>query len=148
MITYVNGNILEFNGEAIINTVNCCGVMGAGLALQVKKKWPECFKAYQTAFNNKQLSVGKMFVWHNIKAPPKYIINFPTKNYWGHKSKIEYIDTGLQDLVRQINQLNITSIAVPPLGCGHGGLDWSVVRPMIEEALVKVNSNICIYGKK
>lgn len=132
MITILKGNLLESKADAIINTVNTKGIMGKGIALQFKKSFPDMFKVYQTASKNGQIVIGKMFVWQNPSMfGPRYIINFPTKNDWRHPSKLEYIQKGLTDLIAVIKQLGINSIAIPPLGCGSGGLDWATVRPLI-----------------
>ncbi len=136
MISIVKGNILESKAEALINTVNTQGVMGKGIALQFKKAFPEMFGEYENECKAGRIIIGKMHVWRNDGMfDPKYVINFPTKNDWKHKSKLEYITKGLVDLVRVITDLGITSLAVPPLGCGNGGLDWKVVKPLIIEAL-------------
>lgn len=121
--------------DAVVNTVNCVGVMGKGIALQFKKKWPDNFNAYLAACESKIVKPGKMFIYNaGALARPKYIINFPTKKHWKGKSQIEYIQDGLIDLVAQIKALNINSIAVPPLGCGNGGLDWKDVKILIINA--------------
>lgn len=135
-IITTQGNLLEQNDvDAIVNTVNCVGVMGKGIALQFKKKWPTNFKAYAMACKLGQVKTGQMFIYHAGElATPKYIVNFPTKDHWRGKSRIEFITTGLTDLVGQIKQLGIMSIAIPPLGCGNGGLDWQQVQPLIEKA--------------
>lgn len=121
--------------DAIVNTVNCVGVMGKGIALQFKNKWPENFRAYAAACAAKEVRPGRMFVFDSGGlVKPNYIINFPTKDHWRGKSRIEFIHAGLQDLVATVTRLGIRSIAVPPLGCGNGGLDWNDVRPLIESA--------------
>ncbi len=121
--------------DAIVNTVNCVGVMGKGIALQFKNKWPENNRAYELACKQKQVRPGRMFVFDSGGlVKPNYIINFPTKDHWRGKSRIEFIRDGLVDLVKQVKRLGIRSIAIPPLGCGNGGLDWDEVRPLIEQA--------------
>ena len=135
MVEFKQGNLLEENMEALVNTVNCVGVMGKGIALQFKQAFPENFKQYKKACDAKQVEPGQMFTTSTGKLfPPKYIINFPTKRHWKEKSKIEYIESGLKVLVKEVKQLNIRSIAIPPLGCGNGGLNWEVVKPMIVHA--------------
>lgn len=136
MITITRGNLLEADVEALVNTVNCVGHMGKGIALQFKKAFPENFKAYHKACKAKEVVPGKMFVFPAGQiVNPKFIINFPTKRHWRGKSRIEDIAAGLDDLVKVIRQHEIASVAVPPLGCGLGGLDWGEVRTMIERAL-------------
>ncbi len=135
MIKIVRGNILEADAEALVNTVNCVGYMGKGIALQFKKAFPENFKAYERACKAKSVRPGKMFVFKTGSMwNPRYIINFPTKRHWRGKSRIEDIEAGLQALVDEVVKLGIRSIAIPPLGCGLGGLDWNTVRSMIEKA--------------
>ena len=121
--------------DAIVNTVNCVGVMGKGIALQFKNKWPENNRAYELACKLEEVRPGRMFVFDSGGlVKPNFIINFPTKDHWRGKSRIEYIRDGLLDLVKQVKRLCIRSIAIPPLGCGNGGLEWDEVRPLIEQA--------------
>jgi len=130
------GDLLKADVEAFVNTVNCVGIMGRGIALQFKNAFPENFKAYQAACVRDEVQPGKMFVFetHSLTAP-KFIINFPTKRHWRGKSRMEDIESGLVALVAEIRNRAIRSIAIPPLGSGLGGLDWSEVRPRIESAL-------------
>lgn len=134
-IASTTGDLLKQQDvDAIVNTVNCVGVMGKGIALQFKKKWPANFKAYATACKAGEIRLGKMFIFDlGALATPRYIINFPTKAHWRNTSNLKDIAAGLQDLVQQIKNLDIRSIAMPPLGCGNGGLSWSDVRPVIEQ---------------
>jgi O-acetyl-ADP-ribose deacetylase (regulator of RNase III) len=133
MIKFVAGNLFDSNAEAIVNTVNCVGIMGRGVALQFKKQYPDNFKAYEIACKRGEVIPGKMFVFKmNQLMNCKYIINFPTKRHWRGASRIEDIETGLVDLAEVITKLHISSIALPPLGSGLGGLEWKVVRNRIE----------------
>ena len=127
------GDLLkQYDVDAIVNTVNCVGVMGKGIALQFKKKWPENFKAYSNACQSGIGKPGTMFIYNaGALATPRSIINFPTKYHWKGKSQVEYIQDGLKDFIDQIKILKISSIAIPPLGCGNGGLAWQQVRPLI-----------------
>ena len=139
MIEITRGNLLEAKAEALVNTVNCVGHMGKGIALQFKKAFPENSKKYERACRAKEVRPGRMFVFETGSIfSPKYIINFPTKRHWRGKSRLEDIEAGLQALVEVVKKLGISSVAVPPLGCGLGGLDWSVVRPMIEKAFASL----------
>ena len=136
MIEFKTGDILRSNAEALVNTVNCVGVMGRGIALQFKNDYPENFRAYEAACARKELQPGKMFVFETRQLTgPRFIINFPTKRHWKGKSRIEDIDSGLTALVLEIRSRGIRSIAIPPLGSGLGGLNWADVRPRIEAAL-------------
>ncbi|HRQ64415.1 MAG TPA: macro domain-containing protein [Xanthomonadaceae bacterium] len=137
MIEYRSGDILKSEAEAIVNTVNCVGVMGRGIALQFKNAFPENFKAYAAACKREQVQPGRMFVFETGQlTPPRFIINFPTKRHWRGKSRIGDIEAGLAALVAEIRARHIRSIALPPLGSGLGGLDWSAeVRPRVEAAL-------------
>lgn len=135
MIEIARGNLLEAPVEALVNTVNCVGYMGKGIALQFKQAFPANFKHYETACHAGDMAPGKMMIHDNGGlVNPRYIINFPTKRHWKGKSRIEDIESGLKALVTDVQRLGIRSIAVPPLGCGLGGLEWRVVRPMIEQA--------------
>ena len=139
MIEYTSGNILNDPAEAIVNTVNCVGIMGRGIALQFKKAWPENFKAYEAACKRGEVQPGRMFVFETGRLmPPRYIINFPTKRHWRGKSRIEDIEAGLAALAEIIQERRIHSIALPPLGCGLGGLDWEDVRARIEHTLANL----------
>ena len=136
MIEFRSGDILTADAEAIVNTVNCVGIMGRGIALQFKNAFPANFKAYETACAREEVRPGKMFVFERgALINPKYIINFPTKRHWRGKSRIEDIEAGLKALVEEIRARGIHSIAIPPLGSGLGGLNWADVRPRIVEAL-------------
>lgn len=139
MIEIQQGNLLKANAEAIVNTVNCVGVMGKGIALQFKQAYPENFRQYAKACRASQVLPGQMFVVSTGNLfNPRYIINFPTKRHWKGKSKIEDIQAGLTALIQEVKQLGITSIAVPPLGCGNGGLSWKTVKPLIESAFLEL----------
>ena len=136
MIEYKHGDILRENAEALVNTVNCVGVMGRGIALQFKKAFPENFKAYANACKEKEVRPGKMFMFDTGHMfNPRYIINFPTKRHWRGKSRMSDIESGLQALADAAREYGIQSIAVPPLGCGLGGLNWSEVKDRIETYL-------------
>lgn len=142
----LNGNIFESEAEAIVNTVNTKGIMGKGIALQFKQQYPNMYKDYKIACENGEVIIGKMYVWKNPSMfGPRYIINFPTKQEWSKPSKIEYIQKGLLDLVTVIKELGLKSIAVPPLGCGNGGLDWNQVKTFIISALDIPNLVLSIY---
>lgn len=136
MIKLTQGDLLKQDDvDVIVNTVNCVGVMGKGIALQFKNKWPANFTAYATACKAGQVRPGRMLVFDSGGlVKPNFIINFPTKDHWRGSSRIEFISDGLVDLVAQVKHLGIRSIAVPPLGCGNGGLNWADVRPLIAAA--------------
>src|SRR6266542_2686065 len=139
VIRYVQGDILDADAEALVNTVNCVGVMGRGIALQFKRAYPANFKAYAAACKRGEIQPGRMFVFSTGELTnPRYIINFPTKVHWRGKSRIEHIEAGLEALVEEIRARDIKSIALPPLGSGLGGLDWAEVRPLIERAMAEV----------
>ncbi len=137
VIEYRQGDILDEQVDALVNTVNCVGVMGRGIALQFKKAWPDNFAAYEAACQRSEVQPGRMFVFETCRlTPPRYIINFPTKRHWKGKSRMGDIESGLADLVDEIRRLRIGSIAIPPLGAGLGGLHWPDVRARIECAMV------------
>lgn len=147
MIEITRGDILTADAEALVNTVNCVGVMGRGIAAQFKKKFEANFKAYKKACDAGYLRPGMMLVYDSNKfLNPRYVINFPTKDHWRANSKIEDIESGLIALVEEVRNRNIRSIAIPPLGCGLGGLDWAVVRPMIEQAFSELpDVHVLVY---
>lgn len=136
MIEYTRGNLLDADVEALVNTVNTVGVMGKGIALMFKDTFPENFIAYEAACKRQEVVTGRMLVTERVTLlGPRWIINFPTKQHWRARTRMEWIDAGLEDLKRVISERGIHSVALPPLGCGNGGLDWEQVRPRIEAAL-------------
>lgn len=136
MIEYKQGDLLAEDVEALVNSVNCVGVMGRGVALQFKQAFPANFDAYENACRRGELQPGRMFVYQtNQLTNPRYIINFPTKRHWRGKSRLVDIEAGLQALVDEIRRHEIRSIALPPLGSGLGGLNWNDVRERIERAM-------------
>lgn len=136
MIEYTKGDLLKSDAEALVNTVNCVGVMGRGIALQFKKAFPDNFKAYKAACDREEVQPGRMFVFERRElVGPRYIINFPTKRHWKGKSRIEDVESGLKALANEIRDRGIRSIAIPPLGSGLGGLNWQEVRVRIESAI-------------
>lgn len=136
MIHYTEGNLLDADVEAVVNTVNTVGVMGKGIALMFKEAFPENFQRYEAACKAKEVQVGRMFVTERRELMgPKWIVNFPTKQHWRQPTKLEWVVEGLKDLRAFIGEKGVRSIAIPPLGCGNGGLEWSQVRPEIEAAL-------------
>src|SRR5260370_362202 len=137
MITFTEGNLLDADVEALVNTVNTVGVMGKGIALMFKEAFPENYEAYRAACKSRDITIGRVFATErrDVFGGPKWIINFPTKEHWRSPSRLEWIDDGLVDLRSFIEEHAIRSIALPPLGSGNGGLDWSDVRPLIQRAL-------------
>lgn len=147
MIEFKIGDVLRDDAEALVNTVNCVGIMGRGVALQFKNQFPENFKAYVAACGREEVQPGRMFVFETgALTHPRFIINFPTKRHWRGKSRIADIESGLTALTEEIRTRGIRSIAIPPLGSGLGGLDWSEVRPRIAAALGALDDvRITIY---
>jgi O-acetyl-ADP-ribose deacetylase (regulator of RNase III) len=133
MLEFVRGNILESEAEALVNPVNTVGIMGKGLALQFKMAFPENFSAYAKVCAARKLAPGGFFIFQIYDSlGPRYIVNFATKRHWKEKSRLEDVRNGLRALAAEIVARNIQSIAIPPLGCGLGGLDWADVKPIIE----------------
>lgn len=146
MIKFIKGNLLAANTEALVNTVNTVGVMGKGIALQFKERFPLNFKIYADACKKEELIIGKMLIVKEATLNgEKLIINFPTKTEWFKKSQYSFIEEGLKDLVKIIKEYKIKSIAIPPLGCGNGGLKWEKVRALMERYLADVDAEILIY---
>lgn len=141
MIRYIQGNLLEADVQALVNTVNTVGIMGKGIALMFKEAFPENFRLYAAACKRGEVEVGRMFVTERPGlAGPRWIINFPTKKHWRDRTQIEWIRSGLEDLKNVLEEKGIRTIALPPLGCGNGGLEWSAVRPLIENSLADLPS--------
>ncbi len=142
MINFITGNLLESNAECLINTVNCEGYMGKGIAYQFKLKYPNNNRDYIKACKSGELKVGKL---HYFKEDNKIIVNFPTKDRWRQKSKIEYIIDGMDSLVNLLPTLKVKSIAIPPLGCGNGGLEWNDVKSLIVTKLSEIKDKYDFY---
>lgn len=134
MIELVHGNLLDAPAEAIVNSVNTVGVMGKGLALQFKRAYPRNFTEYEAACKRGEVEVGKVFVHETGQLHPRWIFNVPTKRHWRQPSRLDDVRQGIVALVDEVRRRGLRSVAVPPLGCGAGGLSWSVVRPLIEAA--------------
>ena len=150
MLREAEGNLLDAPVNALVNTVNTVGVMGKGIALQFKQAYPDNFRAYEAACRRGEVRLGRMFVVETgLLDQSRLIINFPTKKHWRARSKLSDIKAGLADLRRVISDYQVTSIAVPPLGCGNGGLDWRDVRPLTVEALGDLPGvDVVIYPPK
>lgn len=147
MIRYTQGNLLDADAEAIVNTVNTVGVMGKGIALMFKKRFPKNMTEYAMACKSGEVQTGKMFVTETGESiGPKWVVNFPTKQHWRADSKMEWVTSGLDELRRFIIKNNVKSIAIPALGAGNGKLDWENVKPEIEQRLSDLeNVDIIIY---
>lgn len=150
MIKDAAGNLLEADTDAVVNTVNTVGVMGKGIALQFKQAYPDNFRAYEAACRRGEIELGRVFVFEtNTLGRPHFIINFPTKQHWRGRSRLPDIAAGLRDLRQTIRDRRIKSIAVPPLGCGNGGLNWQDVRPLIVKILGDLRDvEILVYPPK
>lgn len=144
MIEYIEGDIFESPAQVIVNPVNTIGVMGKGLALEYKKRYPQMFEKYKSVCEKKQLTIGKLMLLYEADH---WLLLFPTKENWRDQSKLEYIESGLQKFVQRYAQKNITSVAFPRLGCGNGGLDWEDVKPLMERYLKKLPIDVFIYLK-
>lgn len=143
---YLKGDIFLCDAEALVNTVNTVGVMGKGIALQFKERFPLNFNIYRDACKKGEVRIGKMLITGTGQQEnPKWIINFPTKAHWKNKSDYAFIEAGLDDLIQQIQNLRIQSIAIPPLGAGQGGLDWKKVRQIIEQKLSSLEIDVMVF---
>ena len=144
--TEETGNLLEAEVDALVNTVNTVGVMGKGIALQFKNAFPDNYDAYRRACADEAVRLGEMFVFETgVLGRPRWIINFPTKQHWRARSRLHHIESGLAALCATIREHEIKSIAVPPLGCGSGGLDWADVLPLILTRLDELDVEVWIY---
>ena len=142
MIKYIEGDIFSTPAQTIVNPVNTVGVMGKGLALDFKKRYPEMFNRYKKICEMKQLTTGKLMLYY---APDHWILLFPTKEHWRNPSKLEYIENGLAAFVKKYSDKDIQSIAFPKLGCGNGELNWEDVKPIMEKYLSNLNIDVYIY---
>jgi len=142
MIEYIKGDIFSSPARVIVNTVNTVGVMGKGIALEYKERYPEMYLAYREACEKKQFHIGKLMLYY---APDHWVLLFPTKEHWRNPSKVEYIEAGLEEFVNTYTEKGITSVAFPKLGCGNGGLDWNIVRPIMEKYLGSLPIDVYIY---
>ena len=140
VIEFVPGDLLAADVEALVNAVNTVGVMGKGLALQFKRAYPTAYAEYRRACEAHEVNLGRM---HVVEVGERLIINFPTKGHWRAKSRLGDIEAGLDDLVRILNERQVKSVAIPPLGCGLGGLEWEDVRPRIETTLERLDHSAC-----
>lgn len=150
-ITQLKGDLLRDDAEALVNTVNCVGVMGKGLALSFERCFPEMFQLYRMASLNNEVRIGRMHLWRNPIGQPRLVINFPTKMHWRNPSQLEWIAAGLFDLTGVIRAEQLKSIAIPPLGCGLGGLQWPTVRRLIHDVLQRelfdLDVEVRLYGQ-
>jgi len=148
VITFVNGNIFEAKTEAIVNTVNCVGVWGAGLAITFKIKYPGVFIDYKNECDLGLYKPGTVRIYMYRQNPvklPIYVVCFATKDHWREPSNLDWIKQGLSTLADIIRINGIKSIAIPKLGCGNGKLEWKDVKPLIEEGLANINCDIVVY---
>lgn len=143
MIIYRKGDIFNSNAQVIANPVNCVGVMGKGLALEFKKRFPEMFLDYKKKCTNNEVRVDQPYLWENSKIQ---ILNFATKKHWKDSSNLQDIKSGLLYIAKNYDEMGISSIALPPLGCGLGGLNWNEVRALIEESLGSIHDlDVFVY---
>ena len=146
MLTFTQGNLLEERADALVNTVNTVGVMGKGIALMFKERFAENFRRYAAACKAGEVRTGRMFVTESGELDgPRWIINFPTKDHWRGKSRMEWIVAGLNDLRRFLVENKVKSVAIPPLGAGNGGLEWADVRAQIETILSDLETKIVVF---
>lgn len=144
MLTYVRTNIFDSPAQTLVNTVNLVGVMGKGIALEFKSRYPAMFKAYKNLCDRNEFEIGKLHLW---RAEDHWILNFPTKTTWKKPSKLEYIEAGLRVFVDSYREMGITSIAFPPLGCGNGNLNWADVRPVMEKYLSRLEIPVYVHDR-
>jgi O-acetyl-ADP-ribose deacetylase (regulator of RNase III) len=141
-IRYRKGDIFASNAQVIVNPVNCRGIMGAGLALAFKQKYPEMFAAYVQACQNGELRIGQLMLYRSSQP---WILNFPTKDHWRAPAKLAYIEQGLQFFAANYRQMGIESIAFPKLGTGLGNLPWTEIGPLMTSYLAPLDCTITIY---
>jgi O-acetyl-ADP-ribose deacetylase (regulator of RNase III) len=142
MLNFVTGNLFQSKAQTLVNTVNCVGVMGKGVALTFKKRYPKMFKDYRQKCEQGMIQPGVLTIYKNTHP---WVLNFPTKRHWKSRSRLADIELGLRELVAKYDEWGIKSMAMPALGCGHGGLEWDDVRQLIEEYLSDVDMDIEVY---
>lgn len=143
MIQFIRGNLFDVQADILVNPVNCVGVMGKGIALEFKKRWPEMYEDYVLACRNNEVRVGELHVW---RTKSNWIVNFPTKRHWRDCSRYEDLELGLYGLWWYLHMMSHPwSVAVPALGCGNGGLDWVRVKPMVVDALGSLPNTIYVF---
>lgn len=143
-VKFVRGDLFQSDAEALVNTVNCAGAMGKGIALEFKKRFPAMHADYQLRCERGEVRIGEPYIYQETLLPP-WIVNFPTKQHWRGRSKLIYIEQGLEHLAGRIDEWGISSLAVPPLGCGHGGLRWSDVKPVLAQALAVLPAEVTVF---
>ncbi len=144
-ISFFSGDILKSQMQTLVNTINCKGIMGAGLARDFKKLFPLMYEDYREKSKNKEIKVSKPYIWKNLEITNKTVLNFPTKNHWKEPSKMTWIDEGLQYFIENYKQWGVTSIAFPALGCNLGGLTWIEVKPLMIKHISKLDIPVEIY---
>ena len=143
MVQILYGDIFDANAQTLVNPVNCVGVMGKGLALAFKNKYPEMYKDYGQKCKQGMVKLGKPYLYKSLFPP--HILLFPTKDHWRSLSNIHAIEEGLQYLKKNYNDWGITSIAIPSLGCGLGELDWRIVGPTLYRHLKEFDIKVYLY---
>lgn len=142
MIHYVSGNIFDSPAQTLVNPVNTVGVMGKGLALEFRRRYPNMFDEYKNQCRDEWLHVGDLMLW---RAKDHFVLNFPTKKHWKDPSSLIYVEAGLLSFVNKYESYGVSSIAFPKLGCGNGGLDWKAVKPVMERYLQELPIDVYIY---
>lgn len=142
MINFVKGDLFGSSAQTLINTVNCRGVMGKGIALEFKRRFPGLFESYVNDYLKGEVKIGAVTIW---KGPEKWVVNFPTKDDWRKASSYDYVEKGLLDLRKKLDTWGVLSLAMPPLGCGLGSLDWAKVKPLIESYLGDLAMSVEVY---
>ncbi|WP_370677136.1 macro domain-containing protein [Pleomorphomonas sp. PLEO] len=144
-MTYVRTSLFDSPAQTLVNTVNVVGVMGKGIALEFKERYPDMFRAYKKLCDSHSLDIGKLHLW---RASDHWVLNFPTKTTWRQPSKLEYIEAGLEVFQRSYKAMGIASVSFPPLGCGNGNLDWRDVRPLMERYLARIEIPVYVHDRQ
>src|SRR5712691_7105467 len=143
MMKILVGDLFESSAQTLVNTVNCVGVMGKGVALEFKKRFPDMYADYQRRCDRGEVRLGRPYLYRTLIPP--HVLNFPTKSDWRAAARLEDIVDGLEYLEAHYKEWGITSMAFPPLGCGHGGLDWSIVGPTLFQHLSSFDVPIQLF---
>jgi O-acetyl-ADP-ribose deacetylase (regulator of RNase III) len=144
-LNFTRGDLFKSKAQVLVNPVNCVGVMGAGIAKEFKRRFPKMFVAYKKACDEGKLHPGTLMLWKDRESLDRYVLNFPTKKHWRSKSKLVWIEEGMQFFTKHHKEWNIRSIAFPALGCGKGGLDWKDIKPIFKKYLSDVDINVFVF---
>ena len=143
-VDVVVGDLFQARAQSLGNAINCVGVMGKGIALEFKKRFPIVYEDYVERCKRDEVKLGRPYLYRN--PDPPHVLNFPTKGHWRSASQLNDIVAGLEYLEAHYREWGITSLALPALGCGNGGLDWRIIRPTLHQHLSRLDIPVAVYA--